>query len=496
MGFNPTDEQVHAVDLAKLGESMAIEALAGAGKTSTLKLVAEALPGRGAYVAFNKKIVTEAQSKFPGSVACSTAHSLAFRAVGNRYRDRLNANRVTARRAAEALGLDLNTNIVFDREDGVTEMSPERLASIALETVGVYCRTADLTLGRVHVPFQMGLDDPNKWENNRRLAERVVPLAEQIWRDLQDPFGGRFRFEHNHYLKMWQLSGPRIQADYILFDEAQDANPLMMAIVEGQAHAQRIWVGDSNQSIYEWNGAVDALQKVEVEHRAKLTQSFRFGPEVAEQANVVLDRLDAGVHVIGAGRPGRVGEIDRPDVWLGRTNGAVIGTALMLMDRGQRVCVQGGTREVIWFAESAQALMVGAKASHPDLACFSNWDQVLRYVEEEKDQGAGLKTLVNLVQNYGAQEIQMGLSRAVEPRFADVTVSTAHKAKGAEWNRVALLGDYQDQDPAPAELKLLYVAVTRAMLELDRTAVDLEGPADGEPVDDAADAFLETLFDQ
>lgn len=483
MAFTPTDEQAHAVEIAKLGESMAIEALAGAGKTSTLKLVAEALPGRGAYVAFNKKIVTEAQERFPSSVACSTAHSLAFRAVGKNYRDRLNSGRVTARQAADALGLDLNTNVVFDRDDHVVEMTAERIASIALETVNVFCRVADRFITRTHVPFQKGLDEPNQWENNRRLAERVVPLAERIWQELQDPNGGRFRFEHNHYLKMWQLSGPRIHADYILFDEAQDANPLMMAIVEGQNHAQRIWVGDSNQSIYEWNGAVDALQRVTVENRARLTQSFRFGPEIAAQANVVLDRLDAGVQVIGAGRPGSVGVIDRPDVWLGRTNGAVIGTALMLMDRGQRVCVQGGTREVIWFAESAQALMAGAKASHPDLACFTNWDQVLRYVEEEKEQGGGLKTLVKLVQDYGAEQIIHGLSRTVEPRFADVTVSTAHKAKGAEWNRVALLGDYQDQDPTPAELKLLYVAVTRAMVELDRSAVDLEGPAEDESLE-------------
>lgn len=477
MAFNPTDEQVHAVDLARTGDSMAIEALAGAGKTSTLKLVAEALPGRGAYVAFNKKIVTDAQEKFPRSVTCSTAHSLAYRAVGHKYRGRLNGSRVTAQDAAQALGLDLNTNIVFDVEDHTVEMAPERLAGIAMETVGVYCRTADLTIGRVHVPFIPGLDAPNQRDNNRRLAERVVPMAEQIWADLRNPDYGRFRFEHNHYLKLWQLTGPRISADYILFDEAQDANPLMMAIVEAQGHAQKIWVGDSNQSIYEWNGAVDALQRVEVEGRAQLTQSFRFGPEIAEQANLVLDRLDAGVRVTGSGRPGRVEFVERPDVFLARTNGEVVGRALVEMEQGRRVCLQGGAREIIWFAESAQALMAGAKASHPDLTCFGSWDQVVRYVEE--DSGADLKTMVRLITEYGADTIIRGLSRTVEARDADVTVSTAHKAKGAEWNRVVLAGDFPTENPTPPELRLLYVAATRAMVALDRTQVDLEGPAGG-----------------
>lgn len=485
--FTPTDEQVHAVDLARLGEPMAIEALAGAGKTSTLTLVAEALPGRGAYVAFNKKIVTDAQAKFPASVACSTAHSLAYRAVGYRYRGRLNGHRVTARQAAEALGLDLNTNVVFERGEQTVELSPERIAGLAMETVGAFCRTPDETIGLRHVPFVVGLDDPNEWDNNRRLANRILPLADQIWADLRDPDWGRFRFEHNHYLKLWQLDGPRIPADYILFDEAQDANPLMMAIVEAQEHAQRIWVGDSNQSIYEWNGAIDALGQVKVVNRAQLTQSFRFGPEIAEQANIVLDRLDAGVHVVGAGRPGKVEPIESPDVWLGRTNAAVIGRALLEMERGRRVCVQGGTKDVIWFAESAQALMAGGKASHPDLACFTNWDQVLRYASE--DQGTDLKTMVGIIESFGVEAILQGLGRAVDARDADVTVSTAHKSKGAEWATVGLLPDFPNENPSPPELRLLYVALTRAMVGLDRTMVDLEGPAGG----GLADALREFL---
>src|SRR4051812_20126422 len=73
--FAPTGEQQAALDLFATGESMVIEAKAGTGKTSTLKLLGASTPKRGQYIAFNKAIVEEASAKFPANVACNTAHS-------------------------------------------------------------------------------------------------------------------------------------------------------------------------------------------------------------------------------------------------------------------------------------------------------------------------------------------------------------------------------------------------------------------------------------
>jgi hypothetical protein len=41
-------------------------------------------------------------------------------------------------------------------------------------------------------------------------------------------------------------------------------------------------------------------------------------------------------------------------------------------------------------------------------------------------------------------------------------VSTAHKAKGREWNAVKLAGDFAEMQPSPSETRLRYVAYTRA----------------------------------
>lgn len=84
---------------------------------------------------------------------------------------------------------------------------------------------------------------------------------------------------------MWQLSRSVIPAGFIMFDEAQDANPVTAFVVQDQDSAQVIAVGDSCQAIYGWRGAIDALSEWPADGRLHLTQSFRFGPAVAAEAN-------------------------------------------------------------------------------------------------------------------------------------------------------------------------------------------------------------------
>jgi hypothetical protein len=65
---------------------------------------------------------------------------------------------------------------------------------------------------------------------------------------------------HNGYLKAWALTGPMLNTDYILLDEAQDTNPVVLGVLTGQ-RAQVVYVGDPYQQIYEWRGAVNAMDR-------------------------------------------------------------------------------------------------------------------------------------------------------------------------------------------------------------------------------------------
>jgi hypothetical protein len=80
-----TEEQLENTDVFRTGADLVIEAGAGCGKTSQLVMLGQTPDaGRGVMIAFNKAVAVEAQSKFPSNVSCSTAHSLAFRAVVSR----------------------------------------------------------------------------------------------------------------------------------------------------------------------------------------------------------------------------------------------------------------------------------------------------------------------------------------------------------------------------------------------------------------------------
>jgi hypothetical protein len=477
MTFKPTLEQQRALDLFATGESLVIEAGAGTGKTSTLTLLAASTDRRGQYIAFNRAIVNEAAEKFPGTVACSTAHSLAFRAVGHDYAHRMRRSaRMRSIDIANRLGIDALKVTAFDGEEKL--LSQSFLAGVALRAATRFCQSADAKPELRHVPYIEGLDpsgpDGRRRMVNRDVARHLLPAVTKVWQDWTSVEGG-LPYRHDAYLKLWQLSQPRIGADYILFDEAQDANPVMVAIVAAQTHAQLVWVGDSQQQIYAFTGAVNALAQVPADHRTFLTQSFRFGPAVAEVANTVLATIpDAELRLIGTDTvASTVAPVAEPDAILTRTNAEAIRNALEALRDGKRVHLVGGTDEITKFARAARDLMQGVKVDHPELACFDNWSEVQEYVADD-EQGGELRLMVKLIDEFTVEVILTQLAALDQDESkADLVVSTAHKSKGREWNAVQLGTDFEvyPEDDKADEKRLLYVAVTRARRELDITAV-------------------------
>lgn len=463
MSFAPTDEQQAALDGFATGGSLVLEAGAGTGKTSTLKLMAKSdTTRRGIYLAYNKAIATDAKQDFPRNVECATAHSFAFRAVGVKYKDRLNGPRVTSRQACNFLGITQT----LDCGDGM-KLKPWQLARLAMDTVNRFCYSADPVIMGKHVPFLPGTE---KVRDELRLL--LVPFAQKAWDDLQKK-SGTLRFQHDHYLKLWVLSNPVLDCDYVFLDEAQDANPALAGVVEAQ-DAQKIMVGDRSQSIYGWRGAVDAMSNFQADHRMLLTQSFRFGPAVAEEANKWLHLLDAPLRIKGFdGIDSQLARLDEPDAILCRTNATVVAEALQAATEDKRAAIVGGTREIRAFAEAANDLKMGKGTAHPDLTAFQNWAQVQDYVEN--DAGGDLKVFVKLVDSYGVPTILRVADSNVEEEDADIIISTAHKSKGREWHKVRIAPDFREpaegEDPSREECMLSYVAVTRAQYVLDNTGL-------------------------
>jgi AAA domain len=460
----PTPEQQAIIAAYLHRQNLVIEAGAGTGKTSTLRLLASAAPGRrGIYVAYNRAIADDAKRSFPPNVACATAHALAYRAVGRQFAPRLRAPRMPARQIAKLLSITQPLRI-----DAGRILAPQQTARLVMDTVTRFCHAATPELSPRHVPKLAGLDDPAAIATLRQV---VVPLAQRAWTDLSRP-DGQLRFTHDHYLKLWQLSGPRFPADVVLLDEAQDANPVVQGVVERQHHAQRILVGDRCQAIYGWRGAVDAMASFAADAHLALSQSFRFGPAIATEANKWLQVLEAPLRLRGFEQvASTVGPLGRADAVLCRTNAEAVAQLMAAAEQGQRAALVGGGADIRRLAEAATTLKAGLGTDHPELFAFRTWGEVQDYVAQDAS-GSDLKVFVQLIDAYGPDVVIDTMDRLVPEDQAQVVVSTAHKAKGREWPRVRIADDFRepkgDDTPIPpAEAMLAYVAVTRARLQLD-----------------------------
>ncbi|WP_227539743.1 UvrD-helicase domain-containing protein [Acinetobacter sp. MB5] len=468
----PTAEQQIAIEHALRGESFKVVAYAGTGKTTTLQMISAAMPERrGMYLAFNKAIASEAQQKFHRNVDSRTFHSLAYRSVPRNITDKLRLPRLSPSFLAKEYRLEPITlrRLMGGRYEKYALM-PSRLASIVVNAVGYFCATSSQYPAPRHiqVPSWLHPDDATA------LQQHLYPALERRWLDSVNP-QHQAGIGHDIYLKLWALSEPYIPADYILFDEAQDADPLMLGILLQQKNTQVIYVGDAHQQIYAWRGAVNAMQKLPLTE-SRLTTSFRFGEPIAEVANSLLGGLKETVPLHG--NPERQSSVfNKPhtkkrDAILCRTNARAMELLLAGLVSGEKVSLQADHARLNRFIDAASILKQGKRVTDvPELAWFNSWHDVHEYCET--NEGSDIKPLVKLVDDHGTAPLKRALEKITSIQEADYVISTAHKAKGLEWDRVHLEDDYQfklnahDHKISDEELRLLYVACTRAKTSLN-----------------------------
>ena len=211
-------------------------------------------------------------------------------------------------------------------------------------------------------------------------------------------------------------------------------------------------------------------------HRRALTQSWRFGTAVADEANVWLGVVGAELRVVGSPqRTSVLGMVGHPDAILCRTNAGTIEQLMEAHTRAVKVHLVGEGREMLALARAAQRMQAGERPEHPELVAFRTWEQVVQYAETDPS-GSDLAIAVRMIETYGAEAVITAITKAVPAEDADLVVSTAHKAKGLEWDAVRIGGDFRQPleketgKPLPIEKEeamLAYVSVTRAKLTLD-----------------------------
>ncbi|MGY3243676.1 hypothetical protein ACVWYT_003125, partial [Streptomyces sp. TE4109] len=231
-----TAQQRAIVTAAQNGLNVAVQALAGTGKTSTMVALARRMLNRRiTYLAFNSANALDARQKFAGlrHVSVSTAHSLAARGLMSSDL----AQKVQEGKADGGTGPNGNADWAeflgvrsHPASDGGDDLAPEDIVVLIKETIKNFRNSDADAPDLTHVP---DADHPllDIAARRSRLRRDVLEYARDAWADKTDPDSREVNFHHDDYLKIWALSRPKIHADTIIFDEAQDINPVLRKVV-------------------------------------------------------------------------------------------------------------------------------------------------------------------------------------------------------------------------------------------------------------------------
>ncbi|KAK2506143.1 hypothetical protein MC885_019758, partial [Smutsia gigantea] len=472
-----------------------IMAFAGTGKTSTLVKYAEKWSqSRFLYVTFNKSIAKQAELVFPSNVICKTFHSMAYGHVGRKYqlKKKLNLFKLTPFMVnsvlAEGKGGFIRAKLVCKTLENFFASADEELT---IDHVPIWCKNSQGQRVMVEQSEKLNgvLEASRLWDNMRKLGD----CKEEA-----------YQMTHDGYLKLWQLSKPLLASfDAIFVDEAQDCTPAIMNIVLSQP-CGKIFVGDPHQQIYTFRGAVNALFTVPHTHVFYLTQSFRFGVEIAYVGATILDvckRVRKKTLVGGNHQSGVRGDAKGQVALLSRTNANVFDEAVRVTD-GEvpaRIHLIGGIKSFgldriidIWILlqpeeeRRKQNLVIKDKFIrrwvHKE--GFSGFK---RYVTAAEDKELEAKIAVVEKYNIRIPELVERIEKChiEDLDFAEYILGTVHKAKGLEFDTVHVLDDFvkvpcarhnlaqlphfRVESFSEDEWNLLYVAVTRAKKRLIMT---------------------------
>ncbi|XP_040451371.1 F-box DNA helicase 1 isoform X1 [Falco naumanni] len=471
------------------GQRVKIMAFAGTGKTSTLVKYAEKFADLNfLYVTFNKAVAERGRSVFPRNVTCKTFHSLAYGSVGKHYREKGKLN-------FSKMSVYYISSLIQNHK----EQSLFIRGKTVLQTLENFFASSDEEICEEHTPVWF-----RNTHGERKLVSQVekeinVKEAKEIWHNMKKLDGDvekKYKMTCDGYLKLWQLSKPQLSGyDAIFVDEAQDCTPAIVDIVLSQT-CGIILVGDPHQQIYSFRGAVNTLYRVPHSHVYYLTQSFRFGPEIAYVGATILDvcKKIRNKTLVGGNQKGDVrGSMEGKITVLSRSNFNVFEDAVKLTGKERPIkihiiggLVRFGLSRICDIWKLSQPADERKKSNLVINDSFiKKWEEtrglvsLKKYAQHTDDKDLEVK--IAIVEKYKeripelVQKIES--SHVSQEAMADYIIGTVHQAKGLEFDTVLIAddfvkvpclgGNYQranfiiDMYPED-EWNLLYVAVTRA----------------------------------
>ena len=465
-----TKEQQEILKAVKQYKVIKINAFAGTGKTTTLKLIAnEFKTSKILYLAFNTSIKNEASGVFPNNTYIKTTHGLAF--AGIKKNTSIDLNNLGYYRA-----IDISKEFSITYNQAIS----------ALKIFDNFCNNTQ--------------DDITKDDLEHKTAKNMFNYM----------ILGKLKPTHNFYLKYYYLLLKKEQIkqfkyDIILLDEAQDTNEVTLGIFDVLESQTKIYVGDQHQQIYSFRGSKNALKKIKASKTLYLSYSFRFDESIAFFANKLLENFKNETVKIKSKTSHD--DIITTHCYISRTNATLIATIAQRISTRRPFVTVRDPNEIFSLTLEVYHLLFGSSKDIKKfkfLKEFKDEDELSDYAKDVEDYE--LKSAIKIVHEYKDQIFEFKkisdkfykawANRSVnhfDQRLKEILfLTTAHTSKGLEWDSVTIADDFTDfadlitdygcsslQEYKKAleleenynqeildEFNLFYVAITRAKKEI------------------------------
>jgi superfamily I DNA/RNA helicase len=448
------------IDESKTGKSLIIQAFAGSGKTTALKLISEANPNKKKlFLAFNRSVAYELGSKI--SAACKTVHSLGMSVLAP-YGFNLRESKSSF--IAKELGISRKRTLEFEEFWNVyrlTDSFPD--SEVQEELIQDFCES----------------DISEFYSYAAKCEELALKIfLEHSYADFTDMI----------YLSTKLIRKHQFNFNLVMLDEQQDSSPITLKLVRllGDDSVQRIFVGDQFQNIYNTlncthgNNAKEA-QKLWGCKEMSLPITYRCPGAIVEEAQKYVP------DIIAFKQGGKVtresflpDEIPKGALILGAKYEFIMPEFIERRLAGERCILRGHNFIEESLKEAKKCLKSSQGYSFPTLMMMAS-----EVIEEKasrvpftlagqarKQRFANMKNVLELLSDRfssfdEASRFAGAITKETKP---DYEFSSIHRAKGSESENVYFLEASQYEEAALSgdmdALRLAYTAVTRSMESL------------------------------
>jgi F-box protein, helicase, 18 len=436
-----------------------VHALAGTGKSTTVLHILNNSPNTPTlYVVFNSLLKTEMEerirdAKIKCRVNVKTLHGYAYQWMAQNFFQGTSVNICQNRvqfsttmgiiegdssgllRLAKAYGL------TGAKDASATWESAESYLNNVYRTLRNFYQSTDLTVENHHIAiprYGLGGKVPvNTW---------IASDAHKIWIAMKQ-WPDQFAWDFDAMIRFMAMDKNPWPYERIILDEAQDSSYFFATAMYQQKHAQRIYLGDPHQSIYHFRNAYDATQAEGKDTVLTLSETHRFGPEIASLANQLLEIKGSSDRLIGMGNSSDIAFIDAtlvpdPDktTYIAATNNQLLDVAFKRFLAGKPYIITGDKEVTIQDALDLLALkkefFTGIQS--PIIKKFKTYEDLETYVQESGNDDYSIP--MEWVKNPLTMQALPKLKHDILNKFTkDVTkidlgkmcvLSTAHQLKG------------------------------------------------------------------